>query len=225
MGFLLSGSAHEGQQQGNGDHGRDQKYVAAENQQAAQGGGHTDEGGAMVFGAEPLFHENGDEQGGQSKIDAFKIDGQYASGQTSQHSTGNPVKVVERGYQQTVTQIRLLLPGYQGIGLVGKSKDQIRLFLSGTLVGIDHGNAVKQMPGIDHKGSQGCCQQTCSGGQQGNGHILHGAGVNKQTHGPGPKPAEAAALHEDTESEAQKHITGHDRQGIQKRPAEMFFHE
>ena len=82
------------------------------------------------------------------------------------------------------------------------------------------------MPGIHHKGSQRSCQQAGSGGQQGHCHILHGAGVDKQAHGHRPKTAVAALVHDDAEAEAQKHIAGHDGDGVQKGGIYRgFFHE
>ena len=60
--------------------------------------------------------------------------------------------------------LRGLGTGHQGVGLIGEGENQVGLFLSGTLVGIHHGDAVKQMPGIDHERRQGCGQETCSAG-------------------------------------------------------------
>jgi len=220
MGFLLSGGPHDGEAGGNDHHGGDQKYILAKNQQGKGGGGHAGDGRAVFPGAEPLLYENGDEQGGEGKLHALVVDGQQGSGQCTQQSAGDPVDMVEQGDPEAVAAaadpLRNLVPGNQGIGLICKTEDQIGLFPSGVLVGTDHGDAVKQMPGIHHKGSQRSCQQAGSGGQQGHCHILHGAGVDKQAHGPGPEHAEAALLHQNAEAEAKKNIPRHHRNGVQK---------
>ena len=46
-----------------------------------------------------------------------------------------------------------VIPAQQGIGLIGKGKNQIRFLLSGTLILVNHGNTIKQMSCIHHKSS------------------------------------------------------------------------
>ena len=116
--------------------------------------------------------------------------------------------------------LRGLLPGDQGVGLVGQGEDQIGLCITGAFVGIDHGNAVEQVTGVDHQGGQGGGQQAGAPGQQAHGHILHGTGIDEQAHGHGPQAAVAALVHNDAEAKAQEHIAGHDRDRVQKGPAQ-----
>ena len=188
--MLLSAFVHQGQQQGNDHHRGDQENILAEQGQTERGGYQADDGGSMVLGAEPLFHENGDEQGSQDKFDAFVVDGNQRACNGAQDGTCDPVDLVKQGHQKTITVAAEAfggaVAGHQRVGLVGQSKNQVGFLLSGAFVGIHHGNSVKQVAGIDHQGGQGGSQQTGSTGQKTDGHVLHGACVNEQTHGCGP---------------------------------------
>jgi len=113
----------------------------------------------------------------------------------------------------------------KGIGIVGQGKKKVGLCPAGALVGVYHGDSVEKMPGIYHKGGQGSGQEICAAGQQTDSHVLHGTGIDEQTHGAGPERAVAALLHDDAEAEAKEEITGHNRNSIQKRGVNRFlFH-
>lgn len=227
MAGLRSGLLCHDQNGSDETHGGDQEYILSKNQQADGSGGHAHDGREMVLCVEPLFHKNGDEQGSENEFDAFKIQGQQASGQGAQGSAANPPALVKKGYQQAVAvegdPVWGLIPGNERIGFVGQGKNKVGLFLSGPLVGINHGDAVKQVTGIDNQCGQRCGDQACTTGEKAHGHILHGAGENKQAHGNGPQAAVAALVHDDAKTEAKEYIAGHDRNGIQKGCADGAF--
>jgi len=113
--------------------------------------------------------------------------------------------------------------GNQGVGFIRQTEDQIGFLSACIFVGIDHGDTVEQMPGVDNESRQSSGQQAGSGGQQRNSHILHGACINKQAHGGRPEYTKSALLHQDTETKSQEHIAGHNGNRIQKRGSEKLF--
>ncbi len=184
----------------------------------------------MVLGAEPLLHEDGDEQRGEDKFDALIIDGQQGAGQRSQHCASHPVSLVKQGHQEAILVAAhacgRLVFGHQGVGFIGEGEDQVGLLPSGALVGVHHGNAVKQVAGVDQQSGQGGGEQPRAAGQQADGHILHGARVDKQAHGGGPEHTIAAPVHQNAKAEAQEHIPGEHREGVKKGGSNgRFFHE
>ena len=185
-----------GQKQGNEHHRGDQKQLAAEEQQTHRGGCHADDGGAVVFIAEPLLHEHSNEQRSQNKLHTLKADGQGAAGNVADDAAGDPVAVVEKRDQKAVPvaadALRRLILGYQRIGFVGKGKDHIGLFPAGIFVGVDERNAVKDVPGVDQQGGNGGADEGCVGGQKAYRQVLPGACEHKQAHKKGPTDAVAA---------------------------------
>jgi len=229
MGLFPRFPGHD-QNCGDEAHGGNQEYIPAKDDQASRGGGDAYKGREVVFGTEPLLHKDRNKQGGEDEFDALEIQGQQISGSCAEKGSAHPPALVEKGDQQAITvkrqPLRGAVLGDERISLVGQGKDQIRLLLSSPLVGIYHGNAVEQVAGIDHKCGQGRGKQAGTAGEEADCHILHGAGVDKQAHGHRPKTAVAALVHDDAEAEAQKHIAGHDRDGVQKGGIYRgFFHE
>ena len=214
MALLLS--PHPDQNGSDGSHRGDQKHILAEKDQAHGGGGETHQGRPVVLAAEPLLHKDGDEKGRQNELDALKVQGQQTPGKAPQHAAQHPVDLIEKGNQEAVTQLRGLFLGYQGVGLVRQRKDQVRLLFSGPLVGLHHGDPVKQMPGVHHQGSQGRGKQPRSTGEKADRHILHGPGINKQAHAKAPDKPIAALVQQNTKPKPKKHIPGHHRQRIQE---------
>ena len=227
MVLLLSCFAGSGQNQRNDHHGGDQKDILAEDQKADGSGCYTGDGGNVVFVAEPLLYKDGDEQGCQNKFDAFVVDGDQRTGNRSQNGTGNPVDLIEQGNQKAVAMagdaIRCTVLGDQGVGLVGQRENQIGLLLACSFIGIHHGDAVKQVAGIDGQGRQRSRQQTGPAGKETDSHILHGSGIDKEAHGCGPENTVSVLVQQDTEAEAEKQITGHNGDGIQKCGTDSFF--
>lgn len=59
-------------------------------------------------------------------------------------------------------RLQICMPATQeGIGLIRQGKDHVRLISAGISVGIDHGDAVEQMPGIHHDGCEHRRQNGC----------------------------------------------------------------
>ena len=218
MGGLLSGLAQCRQGNGDNHHRGNQKNIPAEKEKTGGGGNRTDDGGGVVVGAEPLLHKNGDEQGGEDEFDALVIDGDQRSCQGAKYRACHPVDLVEEGDQEAVAVVADpfggLTPGNQGISFVRQGKNKVGLLLSGTLVGSHHGDAVKQVPGIDHQSGQRGGEKSRTAGEEADGHVLHGTGIDEQTHGSGPGDTVAALLQQDAESEAQEDVAGHHGNGV-----------
>ena len=220
IGIPPSGFAQQHQQQGDDRHGGDQENVLSKHRQTQGGGSQAGDGGEVILRAEPLLHENGDEQGGEDEFDALIIDGDQRARQRTQHGARDPVNLVEQGNQEAVAvagqAFRGLVPGNQGIGFVRQGKNKVGLFLAGALVGIHHGDTVEQVPGVDNEGGQGGGQQPGAAGQEAYRHVLHGTGVDKQAHGGRPEHAVAMLVQQDTKAEAQEDVARHHRHGIEK---------
>ena len=219
-GIPPSGLGQQGQRRGNQRHGGDQENVLPKEQQAKCRGCHADQGGEVMFGAEPLLHKDGDKEGGEDKVDAFVVDGNQISCQTAQGGTQYPVAVVQQGNCEAVAMaahaLRHLVLRNQGVSFVGQGEDQIGLFLSGTLVGIHHGDAVEKVAGIDHQGGQDSGQQTGAAGKEADSYILHGAGINEDAHSQRPPESVPVLLQQDAEAETQENVPGHDGQGVKE---------
>ena len=117
---------------------------------------------------------------------------------------------------------RLVL-GDQRVSLVGERENQIRLLLAGVLVGVNQGNAVEDVTGIQkkHRDSRGengsvVCQQTY-------GQKLGRACVHKQRHGECPGQTVTGFLQQDTEADTQEQISGHYGNRIQENGFQSFF--
>ena len=108
---------------------------------------------------------------------------------------------------------------------MSQGEDKVGLFSPGALVSIHHGNAVKQVPRVDHQGRQCCSQKSGTAGEKADSHILHRSGIDEQAHGSGPKHTVAVAVQQDAKAESEENISGHDRNGIQESGANGgFFH-
>ena len=70
------------------------------------------------------------------------------------------------------------------------------------------------MPGIYHQGGQGGGKQADPSGEQAHAHVLHGTGIDEQTHGDGPENAVAILLHNNSEAEAKEQISRHNGNGV-----------
>ena len=217
---LLSGLLQQSEQSGNQRHGGNEEHIPSENQQTQSGGARAYDRGTVIFGAQPLLYEDGYKQGSEDEFDALKIDLQQRTGRSPQGGAAYPPDVVKERHPETVAvapdTFRKGGTAGEGIGFIGEGKDHVRLFGTGPLVGIHHGDAVKQMPGVDHQSGQGGGDQSGTSGKQADSGILHGTGIDANTHGNGPKDPESALMHHNAESEAEKHISGHNRQGIGK---------
>ena len=226
---LLSGLAQGGQQNGDQNHGGNQENVLSKDQKAYHSGDNANDGGKVIFGTEPLLHKNRHKEGSQDKVDAFIVQGDQGTHQTAQHRSGHPVNLVEEGNQEAVAMtadaFRHLVLRNQRIGFVRKGENQVGLLPACTLVGIHHGDAVKQVAGIDHQGGQGCEQKTGTAGHQADSHILHGTGIDKPAHGQGPENTVSAFVQQNAKTEAQKQVSCHYRNRVQKRGANcLLFH-
>ena len=92
---LLSGLAQGGQQKSNQNHGGDQENILSENQQTYHSGTYANDGRNVIFRAEPLFYENRNEKGSQSKVHTLIIDRKQRAGQRAQNGTADPIQMIE----------------------------------------------------------------------------------------------------------------------------------
>ena len=160
--------------------------------------------------------KNGDEQGGEGKINAGEVHGQLSC-QGAQDGAHHPIALVQHGNQEKIpvpVQVLRRPLGDQGKGLVSEGKNQVGLFLPGAFVGIHHGDAVKEVAGVDHQCGQSGGGQTDAAGEQADAHILHGAGVNEKAHCQCPQYTVAVFLQNDSKAKAQEEIPRHHGNGV-----------
>ena len=108
----------------------------------------------MVPGAAPLVHEYRDEEGCQGKVDALGGEGQDPAQDGAQGGTGHPITLIEQAHQKIIP-LGVRPGAVEGVGLVRQGEDQVWLAPAGVAVFVDHGNAVKEVPGVDHQGRHG----------------------------------------------------------------------
>lgn len=123
----------------------------------------------MLFRAEPLLHKNRDKESGQSEFHALVVDGQKCAGEDSKQSSADPIDVVKEGDPETVTAVaetfRDLILGNKRVGFIGQTENQICFAYADMPIAIQHRNAVKQMPCVDHQRRQRHGQQGRTPGQ------------------------------------------------------------
>lgn len=172
----------------------------------------------MILAAQPLLNEDGDEQGGEGKINSGEIHWEI-SRQRAQNRAQDPVALVKQGDEKAVADSLHILrqfPGNKGIGFIRQGENQIGLPPPGAFVGLDHGEPIEQVAGVHHQCGQGGGEKTGTAGEQADAHILHGTGVDKQAHGQCPQRAVAILLQNDSETYPQKQVACHDGEGIPK---------
>ena len=169
----------------------------------------------MVFRAEPLLHEHGDEKGRQGKVYALGAERQHRAQEGAQEGAQYPIHVVQRRHQDV--EALFLLTGqlrgiaHQGIGLVGEGEDKVGLGLAGVLVPVDHGQAVKHMAHIHHQRGESHGEEAGGAAHQLHRHELHGPGIYKGAHGRRPQGPVAPALQHHPEAQADDQVAGEHR--------------
>ena len=95
-----------------------------------------------------------------------------------------------------------------GKTLITHTEDQIELFQPHPLVFVQHGDAVEQMPGVDHQGHQKGLQQIKPAQQQIDQHKLHGTGENAHAGDHGDPERKSRRRHQNAVGYAQHQIAG-----------------
>ena len=185
-----------------------------------------DERGKMILVGYPLAQKHRDKQRCQGKVDPLKVERQHRSRQGAQCRSGDPVEMVQQRQPETVGEASLLSGTNQGIGLVRQSEDQIGFAPSGVPVAVQHGDAVKEMPGVDKQRGERRGEDPGSGGHEPDAGELHGPRIDEYAHAQGPSQAVAPEPQQNAESRPQHQITGHHGETVAEHTAPFvsFFH-
>ena len=173
----------------------------------------------------PLVHDDCDEQRCQHKVDAFARKRQYAAGHSAERTAENPVALVKERNEKVVVEPRIVRRGVaakQRVGFVRQRKHQVRPPPRRAFVFVDHGDAIEQMPRVDHQRGHGCGQKRHAACEQIDRHILHGARVHGTRHQRRQPYRVAPRAQNNAEPEAQPKIAGKHRQGGHQGAADGF---
>ena len=94
----------------------------------------------------------------------------------------------------------------QGIGLIGHRKAQIGLVLSSVLIGVDHRNAVKKMPRVDHNCRQNGRHDRGPSRQKADPDVLHRSGIDTDAHCRRPDHSVSGVKHKNSKSHSQDNV-------------------
>ena len=175
--------------------------VAAQDHQAQGGAPHPDEGGAVVLVLLPLGEEHHHEQGGHDELNPRGVKLDEVPQQGTQGGPCHPVDLVEDGDEKheppPVDPRRRGHGAVDGEGLVTQAEDEVGLFPPQVLKLVQHGQAVEEVPGVDHQGQQEGVEGLEGGQQQEvRRHKLHGAGKDEHAHKQGVPHRKPLAAHE-----------------------------
>ena len=109
----------------------------------------------MIFRRLPLADEDGNKEGDERKIKTLGVDGQAAAKNAANGCACYPVNLVQQineGHEPAlVDAFRNVHIAVDGEGFVAHAEDKIEFFKTSILVLFEHGQAIKQMPRINHK--------------------------------------------------------------------------
>lgn len=167
-----------------------------------------------------MIDQDHDKECGQHKINSPGINSQQASQDTAQDGAEDPVGVIQKGYEQIkpsfLHSLRDIGGAQDGKALIRQGEDEIGLHSAGSPVGVEHGDAIEDMPCIDSDGHQKSAERIETDSQKGNGHKLHGTGINKDTGQNDPKEGEALVIHENAVGCSKDKVSGKNRDGMRK---------
>ena len=183
----------------------------------------------MVLGLLPLIDEHHGEQRRHDEFDAGGVKVQDRAEQRAERRARDPVGLVEQGDEEhepaAVHALRRGDGAVDGEGLVAHAEDQVGLFPAHALVLFQHGDAVEQMPRIDHQRQKKGVQRRVGREQQLHRDELHRAGEDEGAHSHRVKDGKAAAAHQKAIGHGDEQKADADGQGIGQRGAECFlFH-
>ena len=176
---------------------------------------------------QPLFQENHHEHGSHDKIQPFCAEGNQRSENSSQSSPENPVKVIQQRHKKhepsPVHILRNLCRIVDGKSLITHAENQINLFQSRPPEPVQHGDAVKQVPGVDHQRHGQRLQRIERPQKQIHRHKFHRPRKDRQTHDHGVPETESGHIHINPIGHSQKPEPGKNRDGEGKRCHKSLF--
>lgn len=114
--------------------------------------------GGVVLAAAPLLDHDDQKQRSHREINAGGIKGDDAAQQRTGHAARHPIHLVEQRSEEVVAVLVDTLwhiaAAHDGIRLVRQGENQVRFGRAGIFIALQHRNAVKQVPGVDHQGHQ-----------------------------------------------------------------------
>ena len=143
--------------------------MCSEGHEAAERDDKTANGAYVLAFLLPAVHEDGKEEGGEHEFDAASVEGQAVAEACPGGSGENPVAFVEQGNEEVVPApvhtFGHMAHAEYGECFVDKPVDEVRLEFPRISVPVQHGNAVKQVPGVDDKADDESRERSEGAGQ------------------------------------------------------------
>ena len=150
---------------------------------------------------QPLLQENDHEHGGHDKIQPLGAEGDEGTEDPAQSRAREPVQVVQKGHKEhkpAPVHVRRNLRGIiDGKGLVAHAEDEVDLFQPHAAETVQHGNAVEQVPRVEHERHRQRLDGMKGSQQKVDRHKFHRAREDGQAHQAGIPEAEAGNIHID----------------------------
>ena len=183
----------------------------------------------MVPFLQPLLQKDNYKHRRHHKIQPLCIEMDEAAQHAAQCGAGHPVELVEQRDEEIepppVDPLRDLGGAIDAEGLIAHAIDEVGLFPAHALVLFQHGDAVEQMPRIDHQRQKKGVQRRVGREQQLHRDKLHRAGEDEGAHSHRVKDGKAAAAHQKAIGHGDEQKADANGQGIGQRGAECFlFH-
>jgi len=174
----------------------------------------------VLFFLLPLVEEDDHEHGRHDEIDALSAEGQDSAEGRAHGRAGDPVDLVQQGDEEHEPALihalgRLCRTG-DGKGLVAHGEDHVGAAQAVAAVALQHGQAVKKMPCLDHQRHQKGRHRRKAAQKQRRQHEFQRAAVHYRTHQGRQPDWQAQRLHIDAVAEAQHQISGKHRQRLRR---------
>ena len=218
-----------GKAQDDQGHGRQDKALASEYQQAEKRTAQAGEGRAVILRFLPLVDEHDDKQRRHDELDACRVKMDNITQKGSHGRARDPVHLIQKRHKEhepSPVHIRRRRHGtVDRKGLIAHPIDQIGFFPARILILFQHGDPVEQMPRIDHQRQKKGMQRMKGGQQQLHGDKFHRTGKDKQAHEHGKDKGKALAPHEKAIGHPQKEKSDADGDRMRQGSFECFcFH-
>ena len=168
----------------------------------------------MILFFQPLLEKDHDKHGCHDEIESLGVKMDQGTKDPAQSSAEKPVKMVERGDEKHEPAFVDVFWDHGSVidrkALVTHSEDEIKGTPSVSPVFFQHGDAVEQMPGIDHKCHGKCLQRVKCPEQEIYSDELHASGKDCDAHEHGIDKGKAGYIHIDAICKPQKPETCED---------------
>ena len=155
----------------------------------------------MIFFFQPLLEEDHDKHRCHHEIQTLSVKVDQGTEDPAQCSAEKPVKMVERGYKEHKPAFVDIFRDHGSVidrkALITHAEDEIKGTPSIASVFFQHGNAVEQMPGVDHKRHGKCLERVERPEQEIYSDEFHASGEDRDAHEHGIDKGKPGYIHID----------------------------